>query len=186
MHDGLKTSLTLQGGVVYRQKKSGTQHPLTLLSKKSLKWGGQFLKLVAALHLRRPHLSFCLACRYNKWPLVISTVTHGNSVLGSPLGLISATRGRSDLIFLFCLKAVRKIWRMIPLLGGYAGVNTVAGMGCENCRKKASSASEFKSETKCPRCKRYLQNESRRAYLQKVTSDFLLFVPGLGLSKKTS
>ena len=65
---------------------------------------------------------------------------------------------------------------MIPLLGGYAWVNT---MGSEKCRKRASSASEFKSETKCPRCKRYLQNESRRAYLQKFTSDFLFFVPGL-------
>ena len=51
--------------------------------------------------------------------------------------------------------------------------------GSEKCRKRATSASEFKSETKCPRCKRYLQNESRRAYLQKFTSDFLFFVPGL-------
>ena len=65
---------------------------------------------------------------------------------------------------------------MIPLLGGYAWVKTV---GSEKCRKRASSASEFKSETKCPRCKRYLQNESTRAYLQKFTSDFLVFVPGL-------
>ena len=65
---------------------------------------------------------------------------------------------------------------MIPLLGGYAWVNTV---GSEKCRKRASSASEFKSETKCPRCKRYLQNESRRAYLQKFTSDFLFLFQDL-------
>ena len=55
-------------------------------------------------------------------------------------------------------------------------MNTV---GSEKCRKRAPSASEVKSETKCARCKRYLQNESRRAYLPNVTSDFLFFVPGL-------
>ena len=73
---------------------------------------------------------------------------------------------------------------MIPLLGGYAWVNTV---GSEKCRKRASSTSEFKSQTKCSRCKRYLQNESRRAYLQNVTGDFLFFIPGLSydLSKFT-
>ena len=65
---------------------------------------------------------------------------------------------------------------MIPLWGGYAWVNIV---GSEKCRKMASSAREFKSETTCPRCKRYLQNESRMAYLQKFTSEFLFFVPGL-------
>ena len=65
---------------------------------------------------------------------------------------------------------------MIPLLGRYAWVNTV---GSEECRKRVSSASEFKSETKCPTCKRYLQNESRREYLQKFPSGFLFFVIGL-------
>ena len=68
-------------------------------------------------------------------------------------------------------------------LGGYAWVNTV---GSEKGRKKASSAIDFKSETKCPRCKWYLQNESRRAFRQKfIIVFFFFFLPRLcyGLSK---
>ena len=49
----------------------------------------------------------------------------------------------------------------------------------KKCRKKAPRSVEFNFFINCDRQKRFLQNERRRADLQNVASDFLIFAQGL-------
>ena len=45
----------------------------------------------------------------------------------------------------------------------------------QKCRKRAPRSVEFNFFNNCDRQKRFLQNERRRADLQNVASDFLIF-----------
>ena len=58
-------------------------------------------------------------------------------------------------------------------------------LGDAKCRKRAPHSVEFNFFTNCDRRKRFSQNERRRAVLQNLASNFLIFAPGLsyGLSK---
>ena len=49
----------------------------------------------------------------------------------------------------------------------------------QKCRKKAPRSVEFNFFLNCNRQKQFSQNERRRADLQKVASDFLIFAWGL-------
>ena len=57
--------------------------------------------------------------------------------------------------------------------------------GDAKCRKKAPRVIKFNFLTNCNRQKQFSQNERRRANLQNVASDVLIFAAGLsyGLSK---
>ena len=71
---------------------------------------------------------------------------------------------------------------MTPLLCACAVVITLE---TQKGRKRAPRSAEFNFFTNCDRQKRFSQNERRRADLQIVASDFLIFAWGLsyGLSK---
>ena len=58
-------------------------------------------------------------------------------------------------------------------------------LGDSKMSKKGTRSVEFNFFTTCDRKKRFSQNERRRANLQNVASNFLIFAPGLsyGLSK---
>ena len=58
-------------------------------------------------------------------------------------------------------------------------------LGDAKMSKRAPRSVEFNFFTTCDRQKRFSQNERRRANLQNVASNFLIFAPGLsyGLSK---
>ena len=88
-----------------------------------------------------------------------------------PLEAILVIFGRRALIF-FCLKALGKKWKMTPLLCACAVVITLE---TPKCRKRAPRSVEFNFFNNCDRHKRFLQNERRRADLQNVASDFLIF-----------
>ena len=92
-----------------------------------------------------------------------------------PLEAILVIFGRRALIF-FCLKALGKKWKMKPLLCACAVVITLE---TQKCRKRAPRSVEFNFFTNCDRHKRFSQNERRRADLQNVASDFLIFAQGL-------
>ena len=49
----------------------------------------------------------------------------------------------------------------------------------QKCRKRAPRSVEFNCFINCDRQKRFLQNERRRADLQKAPSEFLIFAQGL-------
>ena len=83
--------------------------------------------------------------------------------------------GRRALIF-FCLKALGKKWKMTPLLCACAVVITLE---TQKCRKRAPRSVEFNLLNNCDRQKRFSQNERRRADLQNIASDFLIFAWGL-------
>ena len=72
----------------------------------------------------------------------------------------------------FCLKALRKKWKMTPLLCACAVVITLE---TQKCRKRAPRSVEFNFFNNCDRQKRFSQNERRRADQQNVASDFLIF-----------
>ena len=93
-----------------------------------------------------------------------------------PLEAILVIFGRRALIFFFCLKALRKKWKMTPLLCACAVVITLE---TKKCRKRAPRSVEFNFFNNYDRQKRFSQNERRRADLQKVASDFLIFAWGL-------
>ena len=95
---------------------------------------------------------------------------------GPPLEAILVIFGRRALIFFFCLKALGKKWKMTPLLCACAVVITLE---TQKCRKRAPHSVEFNFFNNCDRQKRFSQNERRRAGLQKVASDFLIFALGL-------
>ena len=65
---------------------------------------------------------------------------------------------------------------MAPLL--YACV-VVITLETQKCQKKAPCSIEFNFFTNCDRQKRFSQNETRRADLQNLASDFLIFALGL-------
>ena len=88
-----------------------------------------------------------------------------------PLEAILVIFGRRAFIF-FCLKALGKKWKMTPLLCACAVVITLE---TQKCRKRAPHSVEFNFFNNCDRQKRFSQNERRRADLQKVASDFLIF-----------
>ena len=88
-----------------------------------------------------------------------------------PLEAILVIFGRRALIF-FCLKALGKKWKMTPLLCACAVVITLE---TQKCRKGAPRSVEFNFFNNCDRHKRFSQNERRRADLQNVASDFLIF-----------
>ena len=88
-----------------------------------------------------------------------------------PLEAILVIFGRRALIF-FCLKALGKKWKMTPLLCACAVVITLE---TQKCRKRAPHSVEFNFFNNCDRQKRFSQNERRRADLQNVASDFLIF-----------
>ena len=52
-------------------------------------------------------------------------------------------------------------------------------LGDAKCRKRAPRSVEFNFFNNCDRQKRFSQNERRRADLQNVASDFLIFAQGL-------
>ena len=52
-------------------------------------------------------------------------------------------------------------------------------LGDAKCRKRAPRSVEFNFFNNCDRQKRFSQNERRRADLQNVASDFLIFAWGL-------
>ena len=52
-------------------------------------------------------------------------------------------------------------------------------IGEAKCRKRAPRSVEFNFYLHCDRQKRFSQNERRRADLQTVVSDFLIFAQGL-------
>ena len=52
-------------------------------------------------------------------------------------------------------------------------------LGDAKCRKRAPRSVKFNYFIKCDRQKRFSQNERRRADLQKIASDFLIFAEGL-------
>ena len=60
----------------------------------------------------------------------------------------------------------------MPLLCACAVVITLE---TQKCRKRASRSVEFNFFNNCDRQKRFSQNERRRADLQNVASDFLIF-----------
>ena len=91
---------------------------------------------------------------------------------GPPLEAILVIFGRRALIFFFCLKALGKKWKMTPLLCACAVVITLE---TQKCRKRAPRSVEFNFFINCDRHKRFSQNERRRADLQNVASDFLIF-----------
>ena len=64
---------------------------------------------------------------------------------------------------------------MTPLLCACAVVITLE---TQECRKRAPRSVEFNFFNNCDRQKRFSQNE-RRADLQNVASDFLIFAQGL-------
>ena len=61
---------------------------------------------------------------------------------------------------------------MTPLLCACAVVITLE---TQKCRKRAPRSVEFNFFINCDRHKRFSQNERRRADLQNVASDFLIF-----------
>ena len=65
---------------------------------------------------------------------------------------------------------------MTPLLCACAVVITLE---TQKYRKRAPRSVEFNFFTNCDRHKRFSQNERRRADLQNVASDFLIFAKGL-------
>ena len=65
---------------------------------------------------------------------------------------------------------------MTPLLCACAVVITLE---TQKCRKRAPRSVEFNFFIICDRHKRFSQNERRRADLQNVASDFLIFAWGL-------
>ena len=52
-------------------------------------------------------------------------------------------------------------------------------LGDAKCRKRAPRSVEFNFFNNCDRHKRFSQNERRRADLQNLASDFLIFAYGL-------
>ena len=50
-------------------------------------------------------------------------------------------------------------------------------LGDAKCRKRATCSVEFNFFINCYRQKRFSQNERRRADIQHVASDFLIFLP---------
>ena len=90
---------------------------------------------------------------------------------GPPLEAILVIFGRRALIF-FCLKGLGKKWKMTPLLCACAVVITLE---TQKCRKRAPRSVEFNFFNNCDRHKRFSQNERRRADLQNIASDFLIF-----------
>ena len=65
---------------------------------------------------------------------------------------------------------------MTPLWCACAVVITLE---TQKCRKRAPRSVEFNFFISCDRQKRFSQNERRRADLQNVASDFLIFALGL-------
>ena len=65
---------------------------------------------------------------------------------------------------------------MTPLLCACAVVITLE---TKKCRKKAPRSVEFNFFTNCDRQKRFLQNERRRAYLQKLPQFFKFLLQDL-------
>ena len=65
---------------------------------------------------------------------------------------------------------------MTPLLCEYAVVITLE---TQKCRKRAPRSVEFNFFINCNRQKRFSQNEKRRADLQNVASNFVIFAKGL-------
>ena len=58
-------------------------------------------------------------------------------------------------------------------------------LGDAKCRKRAPRSVEFNFFNNCDRQKRFSQNERRRADLQNVASDFLIFAEGLSYDLST-
>ena len=65
---------------------------------------------------------------------------------------------------------------MTPLLCACAVVITLE---TQTCRKRAPRSVEFNFCNNCDRQKRFSQNERRRADLQNIASEFLIFAKGL-------
>ena len=97
------------------------------------------------------------------------------SLRQDPLEAILVIFGRRALIF-FCVKALGKIWKMAPLLRACAVMITLETL---KCQKRAPRSIEFNFFINSDRQKRFSQNERRRADLQNLASDFLIFAPGL-------
>ena len=87
-----------------------------------------------------------------------------------PLEAIFIIFGRRALIFLF--ESSWKIWKMTPLLCACAVVIT---WETQKCRKRAPRSVEFNFFINCDGQERFSQNERRRADLQEVASNFLIF-----------
>ena len=87
-----------------------------------------------------------------------------------PIEAILVIFGCRALIFLF--ESSWKKWKMTPLLCACAVVITLE---TQKCRKRAPRSVEFNFFINCDRQKRFSQNERRRADLQNLASDFLIF-----------
>ena len=83
-----------------------------------------------------------------------------------PLEAILVIFGRRALIFF------GKKWKLTPLLCACAVVITLE---TQKCRKRAPRSVEFHFFINCDRHKRFSLNESRRADLHKIASNFLIF-----------
>ena len=90
-----------------------------------------------------------------------------------PLEAILVIFGRRALIF--CLKALGKKGKMMPLWCACAVVITLE---TQKCRKRAPRSVKSNFFINCDRHKRFSQNERRRIDLQDLASDFLIFALG--------
>ena len=97
-----------------------------------------------------------------------------------PLEANLVTFGRSSLIF-FVWKPLEKY----EIDTTFVRMRRRDHLGDAKMSKKAPRSVKFNFFTSCDRQKRFSQNERRRADVQNIASDFLIFVPGLryGLSK---
>ena len=68
----------------------------------------------------------------------------------------------------------------------FVRMRSVITLETQKCRKRAPRSVEFNFFNNCDRHKRFSQTERRRADLQNVASDFLIFALGLGPAKKSS
>ena len=81
---------------------------------------------------------------------------------------------RALIFFLF-----ESSWKKMKNDATFVRMRSGHHLGDAKCRKRAPRSVEFNFFNNCDRQKRFSQNERRRADLQKMASDFLIFAWGL-------
>ena len=89
-----------------------------------------------------------------------------------PLEALLVIFGRKDVIF-YCLKALRKIWKMTPLLCACAVVITLE---TQKCRKRAPLSVEFNFFISCDRHKRF-RRMKEEGQIYKTLPQIFKFLP---------
>ena len=92
-----------------------------------------------------------------------------------PLEAILVIFGRRALIFFL----FERSWKKNENDATLCACAVVITLETQKCRKRAPRSVEFNFFNSCDRQKRFSQNERRRADLQNVASDFLIFAQGL-------